>query len=498
MQIFYTNTDIDMSLLEGLVDLPPAVAQAYLASGSGIDGVPFVLSATGAYDHLMSGFFRCLPMLQVPAENSWRTYAIQANLAAEFITGPCRRSSLLHATFDDFASYKRIRRNSRQPQVDAKTWNVQIAALEKFYQYALLKGFVTEIPFRYRKSRVVVNGVTEVRNTNSLYDLTPVDDVVRCLSLGEYEFFRDVGLMGMRPDRGGRRANSKCRNETRNCALSELLVTTGMRITECLVMFRSELPTYDYAPDRLASEALLSRGTTKRQKAREILVSHRVMSTYVDPYIHSDRANAVYKARDCGRYERLRSKRLAHDTQPTSVRFNVAGRIQSKSLDLLTAVERRNIFAQVNNKATEPLVLWCGEDGLPLSADAVRRSFSRACDSCNENQEAAKRFGRPMHVTPHTLRHTFAVAYLNQLIREVGLSIRRDLRGAEADDAERQRRVFMDPLNELRKRLGHSTVEATFKYLTYLRQAKATAFAAVEGWDALLVRESRDTGTPRA
>ena len=492
MQIFFTDPDVDTTLLDGLVTLPEA-ARNCLASSDLTKEMPFVLSGSGAFDHSLNAFLRSLPTTGVNAENSWRAYAQQVVLASEYITGPCGRASLFAGTNEDFNGYKQARRGNRMPQVCAKTWNLQVAALEKAFQWRAREVGTVETPFMYREQRQLVNGHIEVRDVNALYEKVVADDVERCISLEEYVFFRDVGLLGARPDDGLRDDGFSSRNEVRDAAIAELLVTTGMRITECLAMFREELPTVGFAPGRKASEALLQGGTTKGQRPRKVMVAHRVMARYVEPYFVSNRANDVLKAREAGRYLGLRGAYALLAWSGDMLRLQGEEGIVVRRIGLLKPSDRKLIFRCMDGIIHEPMALWCGEDGLPLSSDAVRMAFRRACERCNADGKARRRFGRPMRVSPHTLRHTFAVALLSQRIREAGLSIRRGRSDAAAEDEERMRRVLTDPVDGVRRQLGHLSVETTYRYLTYLEQAKETALAAIQGWDDLLSRDAAAT-----
>jgi hypothetical protein len=79
--------------------------------------------------------------------------------------------------------------------------------------------------------------------------------------------------------------------------------------------------------------------------------------------------------------------------------------------------------------------------------------FSDANDRCRRHEVE-------LRAHPHLLRHTYAVATLEQLQREHIRELA-DMNSAQRTTYEQ---IFGDPLDWVR-RLGHRSVETTFKYL---------------------------------
>ncbi|HLP68646.1 MAG TPA: integrase, partial [Rhizobium sp.] len=125
-----------------------------------------------------------------------------------------------------------------------------------------------------------------------------------------------------------------------------------------------------------------------------------------------------------------------------------------------------------------PLALWLTEDGQPASMAAWEAVFMRASERC-------RRFGfEDMHVTPHMLRHSFAVHMLTLLLRE---QVRWVVSERSAHLGSAYRRMIGDPLLKLQRLMGHSRIESTYIYLDHLADSQEIVDAAVSnfGLDAI-------------
>ena len=95
----------------------------------------------------------------------------------------------------------------------------------------------------------------------------------------------------------------------------------------------------------------------------------------------------------------------------------------------------------------EPALFWLTEMGTPVTKSAWKQLFRTANLRCRS-------LGIRIWVHPHSLRHTFAVVTLEQL--------QRGHIASQADKNPDQRRtyslIFGDPLDWVRRRLGHRSV----------------------------------------
>src|SRR6266851_219602 len=124
----------------------------------------------------------------------------------------------------------------------------------------------------------------------------------------------------------------------------------------------------------------------------------------------------------------------------------------------LTPGERARLLVRTPD-GLEPAGLWLAEHGMPVSLSGWKGIFRDASSRC-------ARAGVPVACHPHMLRHTFAVVTLEQL--------QRGRIAALADMTPGQRgqyqRIFGDPLDWVRRRLGHRSAETTLKYLHVLQE----------------------------
>ena len=120
--------------------------------------------------------------------------------------------------------------------------------------------------------------------------------------------------------------------------------------------------------------------------------------------------------------------------------------------------ERRSLLVD-GPQGLEPAQFWLGEHGRPLSKALWSKLFSDANERCLTE-------GVELSAHPHLLRHTFAVVTLEQLQRGHIAS----LSGLTSEQRGHYTRVFGDPLDWVRRRLGHRSVVTTQIYLHALAE----------------------------
>ena len=143
--------------------------------------------------------------------------------------------------------------------------------------------------------------------------------------------------------------------------------------------------------------------------------------------------------------------------------------------DVCTPEERcRLILHDEDGPPREPAALWLTEVGQPVRPNSWEVIFTRACKRCEEN-------GFPLSISPHQLRHAFAVHMLalliQQRLREAALPV---------GPVESYRLILGDPLQQVQRLLGHASLTTTYIYLDHIATRADTVDAAVEELLALL------------
>jgi integrase len=131
----------------------------------------------------------------------------------------------------------------------------------------------------------------------------------------------------------------------------------------------------------------------------------------------------------------------------------------------------RLVVLAPDGSPAEPAALWLPNGGSPMRPATWESAFLRAEARCRAR-------GLDLHVTPHMLRHTFAVHMLSLLIQaQIGAgAATRDRHGAV------YRRVIGDPLQKLQRLLGHSSIASTYIYLDSLEESRSLVDAAALLW----------------
>ena len=100
--------------------------------------------------------------------------------------------------------------------------------------------------------------------------------------------------------------------------------------------------------------------------------------------------------------------------------------------------------------------LWLAEDGDSLSVKFWDKCFAKVARTTK------------VKCTPHTLRHTYAVATLAHLIAEEAKRIARQVRHGGASESDLSAEYYLGALEELRRLMGHAYISTTQGYLRYV------------------------------
>lgn len=417
------------------------------------EDAPFLLAPDGTFDPVLNEFFRSEGML-VGSRHTRVAYA--RDLGQFFSYVATSRSDPGAVIWRDISREDRRRyswwpnNHEDGPHIAASTWNRESVAAYRFYIWAKAEGFVNDVPIRSGSSRPRRRGqylsagtsVAERRSGSKSGKLEWLDGV-------EFRSWRDVGIRGFWPGDPEVRRSGRSMSG-RDAVYVNLMVRTGFRLEEQSSLVLHDLPERD---GRAYCAGLLPSSTAKNGSGRTVYYADSVLAE-VEAYRRSDRAWAVRAGRLRGAYVPDSSTWLVRAERPsTAVRGN-----QRVKVDSLTPADRRKTLVETAD-GWEPAILWLTREGAPMTLKGWQGVFERANGRCRKKKLA-------LRATPHTLRHSFAVATLEQLQRG-----HNELLAAKSEVQRRHyQMVFGDPLNFLRILLGHKSVASTTIYLHALAE----------------------------
>ena len=467
-QLYFTDGSalrVPVSVEGVAIDLTGVVGRIGL-----MDGMPFFLDRDGSYFHDVNRFFRACPTMGVRSRHSLRAYAHDIFVWMRFLEERRGGKQLWRADYNDVIAFHHARRLTDAPfQISAPSWNRAIAALDKLYRWALEEGLIASSPFRYDLSfrHGQGRGAPKVVEGNRARERAARPHDIQFVDLGRYLVFRDIGLKGRLPD-GSEDPAWRGRNGERNAVFAELLVTTGMRLGEAGSLIIDELPRLTSDSPRILPFDLPG-VITKGERPRRIRLPRRVLKL-IEDYSDIERQIALEKT-------------PPHPAVPLVLspdgRNAVDGSGRRIALTRLRPQDRQRLLRSLDGRA-EHVSLWLTERGQPVSSGTWEVAFRRASQRC-------RAFGLDITVTPHMLRHTFAVNMLSMLIREqVGAIFNpTDAHGAA------YRQMLGDPLRHLQHLLGHANITSTYIYLDSLAEAQELVDAAADRWTTELMADDR-------
>ncbi|GAA1812048.1 tyrosine-type recombinase/integrase [Planosporangium flavigriseum] len=414
-----------------------------------------------------------------------RSYAIDIRVWLQYLHVACNGKHWLDADVEDTLDfhYWRTREAANRGRVFGDDAARGLSALVLLYGWAMAEGLIDASPIRQRRSPSGkrLTTVQQPRNAGH-HD-------VKWLTRRAFDRWKRVGFEGY--DAAGMpRSANRVRTQSRNVAFANLLYATGLRRAEGGALLDVEIPV-PTGEERLLSGDVAS-GIAKYRKRRKFYLERTHLRT-VEDYIRFERAGAVHVANERGLYERLPGRLVVTGIVGSGKDRVVTyqdeqGRVTRQRLDLLDAGIRARLLRKTP-QGWQPLWLWLTETGLPFEVDSWNKTFEQASRRC---QVA----GVDLDVTPHMLRHSYALHMLVQAQRAFLLRT-----GLTADERTRYQRLFGNVWELVRDLLGHASVETTRKY--YLEPVRglqldllltAAADSPVTEVDAVIARIGSESG----
>ena len=435
-------------------ELQQTSLESWLDSFGVQEGSPFILGPNAEFDVDLNSFFQS-PRARSYSLNTQEAYARDVASLLSFLDvadpgfGGWRAVQSRHIAL--YFHWRNL--DPAGPRIAASTWNREISTLSAFYAWARWAGLVQNTPV--------------VRATNSgrgqrLYNLRSSPETrtrrpdgasrdVEWIAPTTYRLWRDVGVRGFQPS--GIRDRKAVRGQSgRDSVYTDMMITTGMRLGEQSSLLMGDIPCRN--PEKRFIAGRIPNSIAKNQSGRPIYYPSSVL-TSVEAYVQSDRRAAVAAGRSAGRYD---ARYRAFTVDVVDPKYAITRGGARVSVDRLTVKERRQLFRETE-VGWEPESLWLSRVGEPLAPGAWQQAFDRA------NARTARQ-GLSIRVHPHLLRHSYAVITLEQLQRALLAAL------ASNNPAYRAQyqRVFGDPVDTLRRRLGHRSIESTYVYLHALEE----------------------------
>jgi hypothetical protein len=253
------------------------------------------------------------------------------------------------------------------------------------------------------------------------------------------------------------------------------MVRTGLRLTEQASLAALEVPQRGGGQSyhRFWLPAAIAKGGSARWAYVPDGIARKI-----GEYVETDRADVIGQARNRGAYDQIQDPLVIENPQARNPRVAVRGQGGSTSLvpvGQLEPHERARLLVRTAD-GLEPASLWLGEHGMPITVSGWKQVFASANERC-------ERAGTGVACHPHLLRHTFAVVTQFEQLQRGHLA---DLAAMTPAQRGQYQKIFGDPLDWIRRRLGHSSIESTMIYLHALQELEMrTRMELVPGdWDA--------------
>jgi site-specific recombinase XerD len=458
--VHYTNRDVaEPEGAPAWLRGTPDGVRAFLDEAGVPDGLPFLLSPRFEYDTALNSYFHRPVLLDAP----WNTNANRARALAGFLTflERSRGSRPWRAAVeeDHLAYHQWRRRDEEGPRVAGGTWSQEVSHVNQFYAWAVMRKLVGAVPIPQRDRRPAPPGTIRAplyggEQVPATYAHDEGGERIEWLPPASYRRWRDTGLRGY--DAGGLPSQGfRGRWPARNATFTDLMVRTGMRLTEQASLTALEVPVS--AGQGGYQRFWLPGAIAKNASARWVYVPDSVARD-LSAYAELDRAGVVADAQAAGRYRRLRRPLVIDDPKRPDL-VSVPGRSKYRvNVKMLGPAERRRLLAETA-EGLEPAMFWLGEDGWPLAVPTWKSMFTTANGRCAQQ-------GLELSCHAHLLRHSFAVVTLEQLQRGHIAA----LAEMNPDQRGHYTRIFGDPLDWVRRRLGHRSVVTSLIYLHALQE----------------------------
>ncbi|HEY2579463.1 MAG TPA: hypothetical protein VGI74_24400 [Streptosporangiaceae bacterium] len=341
-------------------------------------------------------------------------------------------ADLTDVTRQDLLDYRR----SRQDLVKDTSWQAESGAVSIFFGYAKSAGWIEADPVPRWGAR----------RRNTFRGRAVATRQIRFLTEPQLRLFLQAGLRGDAPaDPGWRPAYPE-----RDYTFGLLLAATALRREEGGLLLDCEIPRpEDIAAGGVAEFTRYGKGG----RPRTVYVAVE-LAREIDLFRRSERAVIVQAAQRCLRRRRREGALLVADGVVTGQGGRACLMVGGRRVkpELLGNADRARAVRVLPDGTIEPLALFTGRAGLPPDLKHWNTVFAEA-------RRRVAGTGHPdlppahLDVSPHVMRHTFAVRMLSGLMR------------LGRERAASPYLLLANPVLTVQQLLGHASPETTQRYL---------------------------------
>lgn len=422
------------------------------------DGLPVILDERWLPVEPWLSYFRAVG--SSAGKSTLRNYGYDAFRFAKFLDG--RGTDVLNASNDDITAFRNWRLKESDNAVSHATWQRQVVVVKGIYDFLIQKGTLTKRPWM------------TVGRSSTLRTPWRSEPDIRPLSRAQWVAFRDIGLSGQTLS-GEVDESWRGRFPLRSRAGAEIAVTTGMRVAEFSTLLDVEIPS----PSGPGASVLLE-SCAKYQKRRRVSIPSTTLRS-VDLYRQTERRSIIQRATNSLWKRRSELFIVEHfDEHRETIRGEFNGKKRTWKLHQFPPHLRR-IAVKEGDFGLESIGLFIGQGGLPISLRAWHATFSAASRRLLDLSEESLG-SRRNRVTPHDLRHTFAVVTLKAL---TDIAIRREAerRAGNLGPSTLSEHISINPRLTVQRLLGHASPETTMIYLRYIEDTDSLIQKVFESWN---------------
>ncbi|ANI91357.1 tyrosine-type recombinase/integrase [Dietzia timorensis] len=420
-----------------------------------VDGLPVIVDQFGRPETTFLGFILTYSSL---SKNTLEQYGNALARFANFMSATfCEIPA--KATASQIDLYKRTRLHLQSKPIQPISFKPEAAVLRNYFLWLEQSNLIEKSPI-LRTSRA---------GTDLLHVRAIGQNRVRYVSKEAFRKFIDSA-------EGSNRIHNLRRADLRNVAVIKTLVSAGMRLQEVSTLLSCEVDT---AVRRSQVWEFDIQAAAKNGKRRTIYLDIYALRA-IEKYRKIERRHIVKSNQERFR-DHLDELFVVESIDPKSGMVSGSWGMSGPHLKYeirSTPVDIRRKIVSINKHGfVEPLALFLSQSrGLPMSRSGWEQVFRKI----SEQAFFGKEYYSEPHISPHDLRHTFAINYLRYRYAQMVTQEQEDLA-----------HPLLDPLVDLQEILGHSSMAQTMRYLRLLNKLDEGVAASLKSYVGELYGEEK-------